>query len=422
MPRLPSRTIGLGIGVDSVRAVSMRNDRVVWYKELAVDAGGPIAPTIDALFDAVPRSTTVPTRVVAAVGPSRSQLRRMEGLPAIQDTAVLAALIAQHPGRFFLDTDTQLCTTGVERLDDDTIWAGAIERSVVDDVTESCRRHGLRLAGVLPTAAALAHVYADGPATWRDGHVTLEIVSAKGGLQSCRRIWSVETNRNPDVATPMEESPREWDASRFADAIGAGRSNGTPLAHRPARRDLGLSVSRPRMLAAATACALGLGFGTLAPSLVASRDEHAARRELALLGASADEALRTERSLATSGATLHELDAFVHGSRSMTLVLADLTRAIPAPTMLVNIRLDSAGGTFVTLTPSPSDVLDALHSITAIVEPRIVGTVTPERAPVIPVTPQPGSAPAEPPPMLQRMTIRFDWAGATHVPRARGTT
>jgi hypothetical protein len=412
--RLPIATIGFGIGVNSIRAIYLRNERVIWAKEMIVDPAQPMAETLDALLGAIPRRVGLPPRVVAAIGPSRSQLRHLEGLPAVGDTGLLAALIAQNPARFFVQSGDMLCTTGVSLLDDGSVWAGAMSRAVVEEVSASCRRHGMRLRAALPTAAVLSHVHREGTAVWRDGTISLEVVSRDGILLSCRRV-RVDPSPDPSDASGQLAAvdATELDAGRFADALGAGDALGSPLSYRPLPRPHGEGVSRRHLAIAAFVCVTGIVFGLAAPIWAAVRTEREGRAQLAGLSVRAREAVRTEAVLALSSARLRELSTFERSSRSMTLALAALTQAIPAPSMLTSLRVDDAGGTLVALTPTASGMLEALHDLEEISAPRIVGAVTPERAPVAPpVQMSPPGAAAARPPTLQRMTIRFDWRDA----------
>jgi hypothetical protein len=85
-----------------------------------------------------------------------------------------------------------------------------------------------------------------------------------------------------------------------------------------------------------------------------------------------------ERELRRTTATLGEVAAFDGGRRSATLLLADLTRALPDSSAIAAIRVDTAGGTLVALTPRAATVLSGIERVPGIVAPEIPGPVTRE--------------------------------------------
>jgi hypothetical protein len=77
---------------------------------------------------------------------------------------------------------------------------------------------------------------------------------------------------------------------------------------------------------------------------------------------------------------LAEVAAFDASRRSPTLILSQLTRALPENAALVTVRLDTAGGTMVILAPRAAAALAALDRVAAVIAPEIIGPVTKEMA------------------------------------------
>jgi hypothetical protein len=76
------------------------------------------------------------------------------------------------------------------------------------------------------------------------------------------------------------------------------------------------------------------------------------------------------------------------------LFLGALAEVLSPDAMIVSMRLDSAGGTFVALAPRAADVLSSLEKIPLVAVPEIVGPVTPERIATV---------------ERERFTVRFRW-------------
>jgi hypothetical protein len=107
---------------------------------------------------------------------------------------------------------------------------------------------------------------------------------------------------------------------------------------------------------------------------------HTTARQLSAISRRARDAEAAERDLARMSEALVEVSSFDASRRSPTLILAQLTGALPENAALVAVRLDTAGGTLVILAPRAAAALAALDSIKAVVAPAIIGPVTKEMA------------------------------------------
>jgi hypothetical protein len=408
-------TIGIGVGADAVRVVRVRDGRVVSSRERELTAPGDLEGALDELLSEIPR-TLRRARIAVAVGPAHSQFRLVRGLPMLKEKSLLSALVQQDPSRFFLRSGTPLVTTGVEVVDDGA-WVGAIDQPTVEMVIRSCRRKRWRRVDVVPTAAVLHHAFDEECIDWQDGEVTISVRREQGRLQSCRRTIERRGeerstgNRRIASTTPCFDG----DIVRYADAIAV-----TQLDRRSAltvasttRCDTRAPLPRWRIpLAAVCLFAAGI-LAIAAPGIAAARVENRIDAELARLGPSSRKAARVEREIANRTTLLRELTQFDASTRSLTLSLAALTRAIRPPSMLLSFRADTVGGTLIALTPSAAALVEMLGNDPEVIAPRIVGPVTPQALPPGPTPSPPGATAtaAAAPPRTERVTIHFLWRG-----------
>jgi len=359
------------------------------------------------------------------VGPARSQLRHLRGLPPVKGGALLSSLVRQDPTRFFLQNGVPVVTTDAQALDDGTAWAGAIEKPVVDAIVRACRRQRWPLPLITPTAAVLSHVIEDERIEWRDGSMSLVLVHECSTLLDCRREARAPHDRDEDTgvtaATVLRAAPTfTGDTARFADAIGAATIGARPsLVHRPSITEAHVSLPVGRWMLAATCAVVAMVFALTAPALSAIRASNHARKELSSIATASAAAMSTERQLAGSALLLGELSRFDRSSRSMIMTLASITRAVRPPTMLLSFHADSAGGTLVALTPKAMALLDMLAHAPELSAPTIVGPVLPAPTPVqgpATVAPPAGASVARTntaSAKMEQVTIRFTWATAS---------
>jgi hypothetical protein len=97
-------------------------------------------------------------------------------------------------------------------------------------------------------------------------------------------------------------------------------------------------------------------------------------------------------SLRHTTAALNEIGTFLAERRSVALLLGGLSRALPDSTAIVNLRVDSLGGTMTLLSRTAASIVPRVATVQPVVEPRIVGAVTRETVS--------GR-------QLQRVTVRF---------------
>jgi hypothetical protein len=394
--------IGLAVATDAVRGVAVHEGGVVWGGEVPADDTRTLTAVLSELLAAMPVRRWPRPAVVAAVGPAHSQLRRLTGLPPVADDRTLTRLVGQSTSRFFLRNGVPLVTTGVLRDGDGEAWGGAIEQPVVAELEAACRANGFRLAAVLPALAVLSNALEGDALTWCDGDVRAELTIAAGRLRTLRRTVvpadaiDAPAVDQPRAVTQLAETGAE--AWRFADAYGAAVASARdPLAYRPARSASATPVPAWRLAIAGAACVLSLLAALVAPSLAARQAANRATDRLSAMAVTRRAAVAAETDLGLVTGALEELAAFDRDRRSSILLLAALTRSLPKGSALVALRADSTGGTLVALAPRAALVMAALEGVPNLASPTIIGPITREVA---------GRAEVE------RVTVRFSWAGA----------
>lgn len=376
-----SVVLGLAIANDRVRAVAVRAERVVWFGEAELESHDRIADVVAKLLSAALRGRMRRPSVVVAIGPSFTQTRVIGGLPPMKDTTVLARIIREGTSRFFLQNGIPLVTGNVRVIEPGRVWASAFDEPVVNAAIAGCRAARFRVRAVVPTTAVLGAAFEVDQLLWGDGPVHAEIEIAHGDVIAVRRRPHVLAEDHAYPSTREALSKIGVDAWRFADAYGAAvRASNPPLALKPGRGDFAPSEVPRWRLGVAAMLALGASVVALAaPGFVAQARARAAEARLAELAEARSVAVVAETQLARFTTVLNEVAAFDAERRSITMLLADITRVLPDGNAIVTFRVDSAGGTIVAVAPRAAGVVAALEDVPGIVSPQIVGPVTRER-------------------------------------------
>ena len=392
MIRLRPR-LGLGIGRRRVSAVLRDGDTVRWAAVRPRADAEPLARTLGALFSECPRSMFRPPIVVAATGPHAAQLKLVSDLPPLTQPAAHAAIVREHASRFFLKNGVPLLYSGARTMSPTSAWVAAFEEPVVRGVVDACEAFGLTVHVVTPTAVALRFATSADTVVWNDDDVDLTVTYAGVAPSSVRSAPGIKTSGAPPAfaATFRALAGRH---AELMDAAGATRvPRGEPIALRgrvtrptraPSRRRLVIAAC---VSAATTLGALGV------PGIAAWRVARSARDQDVAVQVRVRATERDARELASVTAELSAIALFTRSRRPATLLLAQLTRAMPERSSLLALQVDSAGaGSLVAIGPQAAAVVDAIERVPGIASPEIVGPVTRET---------PGGTP------LDRVTVRF---------------
>ena len=373
------RRLGLGVSSTRVSAVVMDRERIVWAANRAREEATPLRETIRALLAEYPdkgfaRRWTRP-RVIVAIGAATAQLKRVAGIP---DAASSGALPRDHLSRFFLVNGVPVSPSGIRWVDANTGWVAAVDAPVITEVREGCREGHWRLHAVVPTAVALERAVEESRIAVADGDIVMDISFAGGRLDSVRRIMrpggaGLQEPRLVPALRALGES-----GSIVADAYGAAHiAKDEPLAISDDAGAARVAPSRARTLRAASACVLAIITAMFAPVFLAARQGAAARTRLAALSPQLRATLDSQRLLARTTAALASFTAFEQSRQPVTILLADITRALPAGSALLEFQVDSSGaGALVALAPRAAQVVDALERVPGVTSPAIAGPVT----------------------------------------------
>jgi hypothetical protein len=236
------------------------------------------------------------------VEPPRVQVRRLEGLPALNDS-LLARIVSENASALFLKREPGVIVTKPHR-DGDALWGAALDRDVVEGVAAVARELRFELRAV---------------AAWSD------LVD--------RTCDPVLVAARVDHRTPLA-----W-------------SCGDGVSRDHARR-------RPTAMIASLVVAAGAAWG--APVLHDILDERRMVRELSLERNAEVEGRRSLAELAQVTRSLDDRMAFEGKRGRMTALIAELTHALPESTAIVSLRVDSANVNLVALGPRVTEVLPHL--------------------------------------------------------------
>ena len=373
------RRLGLGVSSMRVSAVVMDRERIIWAANHVREEATPLRETIRALLAEYPGKgfahRWARPRVTVAIGAAAAQLKRVSG---ISDAASSEGLPRDHLSRFFLVNGVPVSPSGIRWVDAHTGWVAAVDAPVITEVRDGCRDGHWRLHGVVPTAVALERAVEESRFAVADGDIVTDISFAGGRLDSARRIMRSggADLRQPRLVSALRALGES--GSVVADAFGAAHiAKDEPLAIPDEAGAARAAPSRARTLRAGSACVLAIIMATFAPAFLAARQGAAARVRLVALGPQLRATLDSQRLLARTTAALASFTAFEQSRQPVTILLSDITRALPAESALLEFQVDSSGaGTLVALAPRAAQVVGALERVPGVTSPAIVGPVT----------------------------------------------
>jgi hypothetical protein len=375
--------IGIGMGETRPTAVVVDRGRIVWRSPIT-DHPTELGTLLASARSAVQRSRFRRIGVVAALGPSLSQVKRLGGLPPTRDPELVARILAANAGRFFARSSE--LAPPVAHLNGEW-WGAAFNAAPIRGLQAACSSLGLRFDGCVPTVVALAQLSADGAVSWRDGQISATIQIANRTWTNIRRTQVTPglVAAAPDLSPVLSREPAH------ADAVAAALcSLATPLLFRPQADARRHQSARRALLIVACFTALVAWFGSrgVSASLRAARDEHrlvAARQQ-------AHRSEPIERELNDVMAKMKEIDGFLSSRRSTVSLIASLADALPDSTAVVTLRVDTGGGNATVLSKSAAALVPSIEATEPIERARISGAVTRENIGGI---------------QLQRIAIRF---------------
>jgi hypothetical protein len=382
-------TIGLAVGADRLLAIGVDAGKETIAWALEAPATGDIASLraqVHALLEKAPRKRWRARRpaIVAAVGPTLVQTKRIGRLPPLPSVEAMSDVVRASTSRFFIVGETPAAVSDVHLSQSGDPWAAAFERPVIDAIIAGCRDARLPLGGCVPEVSLLPRSFNPSSFVWSDGSVCVAISAVQGELDSVRPCQSaLELQRSggqhADLVEPLATLGE--DARRFAGAYGAAIARGRfPALAAPLRKHANPGAPIPvwRTAVAIAACILALGIAAVAPAVTARKQSQRAETALAAIDAQRTTAVDATINLRQVTAALDSAARAASERQSILALLASVTAGLPDSSAIVTLRTDSTGGTIVVLSPRAAMVVKTLDGLEEMTAPQIVGPVTRE--------------------------------------------
>lgn len=375
---MKANRIGVAVLDGKVRAVGLRDGRVVWAASASAGEGGSIVEPLANLLAEAPRPGMRRPVVVIAVGPARSQVRRLSGLPPGTGARTADAIVANGVSRFFLSNGIPLLPGHSVPGADGMLWGSVFEAPLVSDALDACRRARLSCEGLIPAVAVLDRGRQAAEAVLRDGETT---VAAK--LQGHRLAAVTRVAPGPEQlpGLPVEAlAPLGEEACSYTEAYGAAVAELSAVPGLCPGRALPEGPIPPwRKIAAAGALTLAMLSAAAGPGVAARARAAKAERMIAALEPRALSTFDARAQAVRFAAARDEFRTLARlGGPPRTAVLWWIAGALPDSAALTTLRIDGAGAQMTVLAPRIGPVIARLEKAADILSPQIVGPVTRE--------------------------------------------
>lgn len=391
----------LGISVEStgVRIVHLVRGRISWAVEVPVEPGEPdLAGALSAALREIPGGTrrVARCRAVIGLGAEHARIRRLDGLPAINEMGTLSALVRESPRRWFV-LDGAIPTTGeVCRLADGSPWSFAFDARLGQALAAECEKVGISPYAIVHAGTVLDLAIEETGFVWRDGPGAIDVRMEGGELHSVAQFAEPAAEAT-NLSFRAPAAALGDAATRFAVAVGASLAAARVARLRsPFRFRTATNAAVPRWRARLAQVALAfstlLALGAFPLSSFVSRA--ASQRQLSKLSTVAGPAIAAEVQLAAVTDSLSAIDRRRAESRSSVILLSRLAQSLPQGAAIVAVRIDTTQGVVVVLGPRAGTMADRIAEIPGVIAPELVGPILSEVA---------NGATRE------RATIRFGW-------------
>lgn len=392
-----STRIGLYIGMDRLACVVLTRNRVVWHsaRERSVDL--PLSADLDDMLGELRPGRLARPALFATLGPALAQVKQLRGLPPVESPRVLKQLIEGSPSRFFLAAETTPIVATPMKTGGGW-WAAVADAAAVSAIATLCARRSWRAGGTSPLAMVLKEALAPEveaeSITWRDGDADIKAHYAKRQLISIsrtRRVSDSALESHAELAPAlMGLGNQAW---QHAGAYAAARAGAAaPLQLHQRREDEANPRHVVRRGLTVAAVLVGLVVILAAPGTVAARVRAQNEHIMEGLKSSAAAVARDRYATQQVDGALRQVRAFAATRRLVTPLLSSLSTQLPESTAIINLRVDTLGGTVVTLSPLGTAIVAAVGNTPDVDGLQLSAPITREQV-----------GPIE----LQRMAVRF---------------
>lgn len=375
--------LGIAITGASVRVAGVSGDDVEFLLETERENDeSTLLTDLRAVLAELPADARGWRRALCCVafGPSRVQVRRLDGLPIHAPDETLRAAAEINQRTWFLHPRAVGGTIVVQRLAGNEPWGAWYDPDDLADVRTALREVGLASWTVIPAACVVGEVLSGSDVLWRDGAAAVVVRrSPEGAVLAVERIRSSEADAG-SLHLVEALAPLGDDATRMADALGAALSGGTrvPFSLRVGgqREHVEVSGARSRIAYAALAASL-LGTAIAYPlSAVSSRlqSESILRR----LMSSGEAISESRRELFAVSESLAAIEHRASIRQSWIGRIAEITAALPPGTALTALRSDSTGVTLVAVGRQAGQLMSRLEGVAGFGPPELIGPITSE--------------------------------------------
>lgn len=375
--RIREASIGIAVHSDELAAVVVRASRVQAVVRHRRSAGN-VADDVASLIALVPRRRWLRYRATIAAGFEWCRLKELEGLPPSGDLRMLSRVVRENAASFFLRRGQRITVAPLAREANGRLWAAAFEHTAVTEIAGALSSSRCTRVRAIPSVAAVAHVVAAGTHVWLDGDVAIEMTVDASGLHRLRVLAGDRVQPSLTVSQRFGaiglESPAA--VAAFGAATATHRTFHVWEPEQPARTatrlvqvKLAISIALVVISSLAAILAPGIRAGVFLAS---------ARRDAARLSSVSIQAAREDAELSRAWSLIHRVDAVRARRGRITLLLGAFSRVLPESTAIVELRIDSTGGSFTALSPHAADILPQLAGIDGATSARIAGTITRE--------------------------------------------
>lgn len=365
--------LGIAIGVNSVRAVLLVRNTVVWeYREPIPNGDEGLNTAFDSVLRNVPRQWYRRVRAIVALSPACAHYRALAGAPDDATALTLTLAIHANAARFF-PVDPELFEFSDAHRNTTTggWWMGAVDARLCKMVSAACRKHKIVFGGCVAAVAALPLSLESEFTIWCDGQYAMEIRSGSG------QVLSITPLRMPGLADKLKGVVDAENS--YADSIGAARlSLKEPSIVNPE----GIRMRQRRVILRRTLIAAAIVISAFVSAF--TYDIRILAKVLAV-GSGIDELRARATGPATDLRTIidvrvaaESLAAFTDSQRSASSFLIELSDILPSGSAIVALRVDQQGASIVVLTPAGEPILPALAQIGGVSTVQHVGAVTRE--------------------------------------------